>query len=221
MLNLSFFGIKIRIIVISTLIIIAGGYIVSATVIPITFMRISRYNFSRCISAISFNCSRPKFALSNAALVNMLDMVTKSTIIPYTPCATLLRKLLLTKLVTYGKKDEKNSKITFHHITFLLITFASCHSLCRFIHIVPSQKNDNAYAKNPCFNANIASYVGSAGFSNSKIRLVIIIARTASVKAINLFFAIKTLLHDIFLIFYLLKILSLAIEHVIDYFIIF
>jgi hypothetical protein len=58
------------------------------------------------------------------------------------------------------------------------------------IHNDPNQKKERKQAKKFCRKSQKASRLGVVGFSNSKIKMVIIIARTASVNTINLSFFI-------------------------------
>ena len=87
-------------------------------------------------------------------------------------------------------KDKANKKRRFHQATFRFIRFTCSHNLFIVIHEEPIQKNDSKYEKKLARNAQNASSVISDGFFSSRTRIVMIIARTASVKAINLSFPI-------------------------------
>lgn len=64
-----------------------------------------------------------------------------------------------------------------------------------FTHIAPNQKNDTAYEKKSALNAQIASKVGADGFCSSNTRIVIMIARIASINADNRSLLIFTILY--------------------------
>lgn len=71
-------------------------------------------------------------------------MEISKNVIPKKYSATHVKKLLLTKIVTYGKNEIANNNNVFAHNTRPLILLTTWKVLCKLCQVIAKTKNETA-----------------------------------------------------------------------------